>query len=61
MWFSNVLSMFAIVLLCLLEKYPGKEKLRENSNNRAQNKTKILFKEKVIGGKGESALNLNLS
>lgn len=60
-WFSNVLSMFAIVLLLLAGKKPGKEKLRKNSNNWAQNKTKILFKEKVIRGKAESTLNLNLS
>lgn len=50
MWFSNVLSMFAIVLLLLAGKNPGKGKLKGNSNSWAQNKTMILFKGKVTGG-----------
>lgn len=52
MRFSNVLSMFAIVLLLLAGKNPGKGKLRKNSNKWAQNKTKTLFKGKVIGRGG---------
>jgi len=50
MWFNNVFSMLAIVLLLLAGKNPGKGKLRNNSNDWAQNKTKILFKGKVGGG-----------